>query len=259
MTIIIILAVIAVVAYVLLKKDNNASTGKHQQGNHNAATSAPQKKMPVQSWEATWQPSAPVMASGKCGANVNWALYENGELIITGNGPMYDYYPATMEDGKKVTPWYRHRMAIKSAKVGRGITYLGDWVFAYCKNLEDVTLSCTTETMPWGGFFDCAKLQHIVVPNGVKRIRSDCFLDCSSLFMVRLPNGVNEIGDSAFSGCRSLQSINLPESLTDIDGYAFAHCPSLRQIRIPRGTSYIHKNAFYNSGVNIPPRGYGAM
>lgn len=259
MEILIIIAIIAVVAYIFLKKDNSSSSAGSSQGTHQNAAPRPQAAPPVREWEATWQPSAPRKASGKCGANVSWALYEDGQLIITGNGPMYDYKPETMDDGKKVTPWFPYRMSIKSAKVGKGITYLGDWVFAYCKNLEDVSLSCTTETMPWGGFFECEKLQQIVVPNGVKRIRSDCFLDCPALRMVRLPNGVNEIGESAFSGCRSLVSINLPESLTDIDGYAFAHCPSLRQIRIPRGTSYIHKNAFYNSGVNIPPRGYGAM
>ena len=259
MEILIIIAIIAMVAYIFLKKDNGNSSAERSHGARQNAATAPQKAPPARDWEATWQPSAPLKASGKCGANVNWALYEDGQLIITGSGQMYDYYPTTMEDGKKVTPWYQYRMMIKSAKVGKGITYLGDWVLAYCKNLEDVTLSCTTETMPWGGFFECEKLQQIVVPNGVKRIRSECFLDCPSLRVVRLPNGVNEIGDSAFSGCSSLVSINLPESLTDIDGYAFAHCPNLRQIRIPRGTSYIHKNAFYNSGVNVPPRGYGAM
>lgn len=246
------IGVIVFVIYCISKAGTSDGNVAAQDSTCNAAHS-----QAITDWEKNWNPSAPVKASGKCGANVNWTLYTDGQLTITGTGAMYDYKDEITDNGKKVTPWYPYRMAIKSAKVGKGITYLGDWTFGYCKNLEDVTLSCTSETMPWFGFFECEKLQHIVVPYGVKRIRSNCFLDCYSLRTVHLPNGVNEIGGCAFSGCRSLTSINLPESITDIDGYAFAHCPNLRQIRIPRGTSYIAAKAFYNSGVNVPPRGTG--
>lgn len=252
MKIFIIITILAIVAYYFL----NIGKEKPSSGNYPASPSVPQSPPPVPDWEATWHPTSPVKASGKCGANVNWAFYEDGQLIITGNGPMYDYYPETMvDDGHKVTPWYPYRMSIKSAKVGKGITYLGDWVFAYCENLENVTLSCSSETMPWGGFYECEKLQEIDIPSSVKRIRSDCFTDCLSFQTVQLPYGIREIGDSAFSGCRSLTTVTLPESIVNIEEYSFAHCPNLKHIRIPRSTAYISKKAFFNSGVNIPPRG----
>lgn len=251
--------IILIVGIFLLVKWLNTDTYKSSQEARSNTSSAPQSTFTIPDWEATWKPVAPVKVSGKCGVNVNWTLYEDGQLIITGAGPMHDYLPETVEDGKKVTPWYPYRAVIKSAKVGKGITHLGSWFLACCKNLEEVTLSCRTEKMPWASFCGCEKLQQVVIPNGVKSIGADCFLDCYDLRVVRIPNGVNEIRDGAFSGCRSLVSINLPESITDIDGFAFAHCPNLKQIRIPRGTSYIHKDAFFNSGINIPPRGYGGM
>lgn len=244
--------IVIVIGAVLFLKMNNS---EHKMQDKSIDKSKRNEFSAIPDWEATWRPTTPVKDSGKCGQNVDWKLYEDGQLIITGSGKMFDYKPETSNNGQNVTPWYQYRMFIRSAKVGKGITYLGDWVFGYCKNLEDVVLSCTTETMPWGGFFECEKLKIILIPNGTKRIRSECFLECTSLSEVKLPYGVNEIGETAFSGCKSLTDINLPESLTDIEGYAFSHCPNLRNIRIPRGTTYIHEKAFYNSGVNVSPRG----
>lgn len=252
MKIFIIITILAIVAYYFL----NIGKEKPSSGNYPASPSVPQSPPPVPDWEATWHPTCPVKASGKCGANVNWAFYEDGQLIITGNGSMYDYYPDVMVDSShKAAPWCPYRASIKSIKVGKGITDLGDWVFSFCENLEDVSLSCSTRIIPWGCFHACEKLQQIEIPSSVKIIGTYCFEDCYSLQTVKLPYGIKEIGDSAFMGCRNLVNINFPESIVNIDEYSFAHCPNLKHIRIPRSTAYISKKAFFNSGVNIPPRG----
>lgn len=190
-----------------------------------------------------------VIVSGMCGSNVKWVLYENGQLVISGNGSMNDYRPNTYDDGKKVAPWYSHCSNILSIEIKNGISHIGKWSFAYCRNLTKVDFCGLLDEIPWGAFAFAEKLERITIPNGVNRIAADAFMDCHALRSVSLPNGVAEIGESAFYSCYALSEIELPNTLTDIDSYAFAFCGQLTRLRIPRSVIYIHEKAFFKSGV----------
>lgn len=195
------------------------------------------------------QKTGGAISSGICGNNVKWILYENGQLVISGNGIMSDYLPNTYEDGKKVAPWYSYCSKILSIKIEKGISHIGKWSFAYCRNLTKVEFEGRLDEIPWGAFAFAEKLVHITIPNGVNRIASEVFLDCHALHSVSLPHGVKEIGEEAFYNCYALSEITLPNTLTDIDGYAFAFCGQLTHLHIPRSVTYIHEKAFFKSGV----------
>ena len=96
------------------------------------------------------------IASNKCGANVKYKLNETtGVLTLEGSGDMYNY-----GDGS-YSPWYGKRILVKSVEVEKGITSIGNFVFADCENLE-----------------------YIVIPISVTQIGDDTFDGCED-FMVR--------------------------------------------------------------------------
>ena len=76
--------------------------------------------------------SSTVSYSGTCGENVNWALYDDGTLVISGSGKMTDFYAS--ESGP--APWYEHSEMITTVVVENGVTTLGDYAFRDCINSD---------------------------------------------------------------------------------------------------------------------------
>lgn len=73
-------------------------------------------------------------------------------------------------------------------------------------------------------------LTKVVLPKGLKIIRSSAFSQCGLLESIEFPDGLVNIENYAFSGCASLQEITLPESVIFIDEYAFLGCYSLTKL-----------------------------
>lgn len=66
-------------------------------------------------------------------------------------------------------------------------------------------------------------------PENIKEIDDYAFFDNAKMDVVVLPDGIERIGYEAF-GNSSLTSINLPESLTYIDDTAFSGCTELTKV-----------------------------
>jgi len=84
----------------------------------------------------------------------------------------------------------------------------------------------------------------VVIPGGVKEIRSRAFASGTELTSVVIPEGVTSIGEAAFSGQYDLASVTLPDSLTSIGDSAFAWCYALESITIPEGVVDIGEGVF---------------
>ena len=134
-----------------------------------------------------------VTASGSCGANVTWTLYESGKLTISGTGPMANYTSSSS------VPWYSSRSSVKTVEIAGGVTSIGSNAFYYCRSLGSVT-----------------------IPSSVTSIGDYAFQYCSSLGSVTIPSGVTSIGDDAFYSCSSLGSVTIPSGVTSISYYAFS-------------------------------------
>ncbi len=69
-----------------------------------------------------------VVDSGFCGAqgeNLTWTLYDDGELVISGEGEMQDYYWSRFR-----APWYELCSQIKVITVEEGVTSIGCEAFS---------------------------------------------------------------------------------------------------------------------------------
>ncbi|MBQ3182177.1 MAG: phosphodiester glycosidase family protein, partial [Clostridia bacterium] len=73
------------------------------------------------------------IASGTCGENATWVLYNDGRMVIGGSGVMDNY---TSKDN---TPWAAYLQKIKTIEIGKDITDIGNFAFAYAHNVKSVT------------------------------------------------------------------------------------------------------------------------
>ena len=69
--------------------------------------------------------------SGTCGENVSWTLYDNGKLVISGTGEMYDYSTIV----NNYSPFYYKKSLLKEAVIEEGVTSIGAYIFYKCSYL----------------------------------------------------------------------------------------------------------------------------
>ena len=130
-----------------------------------------------------------LVASGDCGDsgdNVQWELYDSGNLYIFGSGNMANWNGNIWDlcwSYDKKSPWYENTN-IKSVKIEYGVTSIGYEAFAYCTSLTTVT-----------------------IPDSVTSIGDFAFSKCKSLTTVTIPDSVTSIGSGAFAYCTSLNKI----------------------------------------------------
>jgi len=84
----------------------------------------------------------------------------------------------------------------------------------------------------------------IVIPEGVKTIRSGAFHSLKNVESVTLPDSLEIIGNNAFCGASKLKNINFPENLDSICDNAFNGCTSLENVTLPESVKHIGFAAF---------------
>ncbi len=167
-----------------------------------------------------------VVLSGSCGEDVRFCLDSQGNLMMTGNGPMYDYSWTSYT--KTVKGWFG------SSASDSDITYwksTAPW-------FANLAPGDSYSVYPYGfsdlEAFNASPIYNIVIGKGVTTVGNNAFNDScfgnwenvyaeeyvSPIGSVSLPDTVASIGDSAFSGCY-LSSINVPGSVKTIGDQAF--------------------------------------
>ena len=105
-----------------------------------------------------------------CGQQAVWNYEEeNGLLTIQGVGAMEDYTEPEQ------VPWNSLMQEIKVVVIRDGITTVGDYAFAGCSNLQEVTLPGSVEIVGVFSFKGCTGLREIVIPEGVRVLASKAF------------------------------------------------------------------------------------
>ena len=137
------------------------------------------------------------IASGLCGDNANWVLDSDGTLTISGSGNMDGSSPWNNEESDYTENIY-------TVIIEPGITNVGSFAFWNCKKLEKIVISNTVKVIEDTAFGSCSNLETITIPNGVEQIDSYAFSDCENLKKVNISSSVNNISTSAFSGCSNL-------------------------------------------------------
>ena len=127
--------------------------------------------------------------------------------------------------------------ALGNATIPEGITAIG--TNAFCNRPELVNYiipeGVTTLTDPsnsnigYNTFRQCANLESIVIPEGIKVIPMEAFTECLKLNSVTIPSSVEKIGFKAFDNT-GLAEITIPANVTDIGGKTFAHNQNLKTV-----------------------------
>lgn len=189
-----------------------------------------------------------IVDSGECGAqgdNVIWTLYDDGELVISGEGEMEDYAGSDgYSSWYSSAPWRRKSDNIKSATVENGVTTIGGQAFGHLGNLYNVNLPESLEKIGYNAFYNCDNIETINIPKNVYVINEYAFAYCEKLNKINLPAGIEIIEIAAFEYCISLTNIEIPDTVETIDEYAFYGCSSLKEIAFPDNTTAVGVMAF---------------
>ncbi|MBQ8783604.1 MAG: leucine-rich repeat protein [Clostridia bacterium] len=146
------------------------------------------------------------IASGSCGENATWAFYENGELIISGSGAIDNY------TSHKEQPWASIRHLVKKIVIGKDITVIGNYAFAYCENTEEIVFEEGSKLEKIGvlAFRTARKVTEVILPETVTFINAYAFGTCPALVNVYIPEGAAFIHANAF-----VESTNVVLSVAD--------------------------------------------
>ena len=97
------------------------------------------------------------------------------------------------------------KQSLTSVTMPSGLTYIGQFAFRFCYNLQLVDMENSS----------------------LQEIDMCAFLTCRSLESVLLPDSLTILGLSAFLNCGSLQEIFIPATVTSIASFCFDDCPKL--------------------------------
>lgn len=129
---------------------------------------------------------------------------------------------------------------------GLPVTGIGDWAFAGCTSLADITIPDGVISAGYSTFVSCSSLTNVVIGNGVTNIGEAMFYSCTSLTSVTIPDNVTSIGDAAFQACTSLMSVTIPDRVNSIGYGVFYSCTSLTNVMIGNGVTSIEWGMFKN-------------
>lgn len=130
----------------------------------------------------------------------------------------------------------------------------GTDVFAYCSNLQGITLPGSPTEIPAGMFKDCVSLTNMPSPSSLRKIGAAAFSGCSNMYFATLPNDITEIGEMAFFGTKGGSLLLLPSAIEKIGDGAFANVTdTIRFILNNANKNYmVEDGVLYNkSGTEI--------
>ena len=181
---------------------------------------------------------------------MEWYLSVDGTLTVSKEGDMSNY-----DEGE--TPWDLQRDDIKKIVIKEGVTRIGDYAFAGCRNLTSVEIPNTVRSIGVRAFVECIQTPSIEIPNSVTSIEEQAFSRCDDLTSIEIPNSVTSIGSQAFYNCYTLASVTIGKSVTDIAKEAFYALPALTSITFkgsnpPTFEANVFKAPNENVSVYVP-------
>ncbi len=133
-----------------------------------------------------------------------------------------------------------------SVEFPEGLLSVGDYAFAYCKALTEISEFPKTLTKIGDyAFYNSSMLTgDIVVLDNIKSIGAYAFSPCAITSVVL--QGDTTIGSYAFYNCSNVKTIDLGEGKTSLGNYCFGGCKSVETINIGNGIDAIPDGAFNN-------------
>ena len=184
------------------------------------------------------------VASGKFEYDVN----EEGDFEIVKYVPSSTKpvdlieLPKTTTDGRDIVgiadEAFKYELSIKAVSIPATYTYIGNYAFYECDNLEKVVMTDAVVSIGKSAFQGCEKLADLTLSKGLEKIDRFTFKDCVALTTIALSENVKEIATGAFFGCSELTTLTLTANITAVDSYAFTNCSKLTYT-VEKGAKYL--------------------
>jgi hypothetical protein len=127
------------------------------------------------------------------------------------------------------------------------------YAFAYCNNLESVTIPLSVDEIYGHVFYSCKNLKEVDFGK-ITYLGGAAFAQCSSLKEAHLPQTCRILCRFAFSNCKSLEIFSTPY-LEEIGECAFYKCTALKKINTSKAESIV----YYSNTLNAESINYHAF
>ncbi len=183
------------------------------------------------------------ISSEPCGPNARYYLYSDGTLEIVGYGEMCQYDTTH-------APWYECREDITKIVICDQITKLGASAFLDCKNVTELTIPITLNSVVSDKnpvFSGCCNIEKInlICGNSGYGVNYAAYPVSNSWYQntpwyqsrdalkeINFADGVKTIGSDTFREL-NIASIVLPDSLIYLGNHCFYNCTKLTDLTIP--------------------------
>lgn len=216
--------------------------------------------------------------SGLCGDNVSWSYFEGGELVISGQGeiwdacpplpPIGDIEPPSLPDDDEEQNWPEGGSGtdlpsedldpdpdcpnISADDSSADLPNIVEGTALRASNVEAEGIGTelgadiswgerASSTVKWQKYRN--QIQTVKVGEGVTRVGREVFAG-HEIREAALSQGLKEIGESAFENCVRLESIRIPSGVTKIEDFVFLGCKMLKCAWIPASVEEIGLDVF---------------
>ena len=191
--------------------------------------------------------------TGTCGENAVWTLHEDGTLIISGEGAMYDYGFSSTH----TLPWGSMLRNITSIQIESGITHVGDYAFSDCTCVSSIDFGDTLTSIGEHAFSYIRGITALELPEGLTSVGQYAFVSSYNIKTLKLPASLTVLTAHAFKDL-ALTELVIPAGVTTIGDAAFALCGKVKSITFEGNApafgqsvfSSITAKAYYPAGNN---------
>ncbi len=169
--------------------------------------------------------------------DIQWTLYSDGLLRVEGTGTLHGNHGANSI-----------YTDVRRVEFSDGITGIGEYAFAWCHQLTDITLPEGLEEIGEWAFYECTSLTSIEIPGSLESISDFAFTGCSSLYSVTLNEGLKYIGVQAFHST-SIQELVVPSTVLELKSDAFSNCKLEKVTFMTKNLSRIPEGCFARNPI----------
>ena len=141
---------------------------------------------------------------------------------------------------------------VKTIKLSKGATIIGERAFAECQSLTSVELPDSVTHIKDGAFYYCTSLEKVQMPKSLAAIGTEAFYCCESLNNIRLYEKVSSIGENAFIECDNLFDVYNASKLSLVAGSRDYGYVARRAVKV-------HTNMDEASSIEVTINGMGTF